>query len=186
MKTVTFLKRGDNRIEIGDYQYMIDDFDSNVTGNVKQITQEDNGILHIDTITINPLPEKLEDTNVKKYRFIPRKSITEKVVGTSFRFKEQGNKSYYDFDGVESNEDGVPVIHGYAVLVPEPTNPYDSNAVMVIAKLKDGSAYHLGYLGKGSELQKKIKTNTLSELIIKGYSEVGSYNDSYEISVSES
>lgn len=71
MKTVTILKRGDNRIEIGDYQYMIDDFDSNVTGNVKQITQEDNGILHIDTITINPLPEKIEDTNVKKYRFIP-------------------------------------------------------------------------------------------------------------------
>lgn len=84
--------------------------------------------------------------------------MIEKVVGTTFRFKEQGEKHYTEFAGVIDKTGDIPTLSGTAILMPEPDNAYDPNAVLVIAKMKDGSAFKLGYLPKGSKLQREIKS----------------------------
>lgn len=105
--------------------------------------------------------------------------ITEKVVGTSFREQH----AFTDFAGDISNKDNVPVMHSQALLMPEPKNPYDPNAIMVIAKLEDGSPAHIGYVGRDSELYQLVEAPTPVKLTIMGYAEVGSYNNSFTITL---
>lgn len=118
--------------------------------------------------------------------------IREKVVGTKFRFEEQGYKSYTDFKGVDTtppsidpahDEGIIPTREGIAYLIPEPTNKFDPNAILVVAQLNNGHAFKLGYLKKNANLYNVITQKTKVKLIMYGYSSVGDYNDSYEIEV---
>lgn len=109
--------------------------------------------------------------------------IEQKVVGTTFAFEEQRPLKIDDFDGTISNFDGTPQLIGSAVLMPQPDNKFDPNAVMVIAKLKDGSTFRIGYLPRGSELYESVKKPVLARLIVLGYSVVGDYNDEYSVQV---
>lgn len=106
-----------------------------------------------------------------------------KVVGTTFRFEEQGPVHFDDFAGkvkLKGTSD-VPTKIGLAVLYPEPDNKYDPNAVRVIAKMKDGSTYFLGYLPKGSSACLSVKEPILAKLFIYGYSSLGGYSDSFAV-----
>lgn len=107
-----------------------------------------------------------------------------KVVGTTFRFEEQGPVHFDDFAGKvkpAQNQEDVPEKIGMAVLLPEPTNKYDPHAVQVIAKMKDGSTYFLGYLPKGSSACLSVKEPVLAKLFIYNYSSLGSYSDSFAV-----
>lgn len=108
--------------------------------------------------------------------------IEEKVVGTTFAFKEQGMKYYTDFAGTVVDE-GTPQLTGVAILMPDPTNKYDPHAVAVVAKLKNGKPFRVGYLARGSQLYESVKENVLARLIILAYSENGDYNDAYTVQV---
>lgn len=103
--------------------------------------------------------------------------IIEKVVGTSFRKQPD----FSQFDGQETDVNNIPVKKMKALLLPEPDNQYDPNAVKVIVPLTSGKAHHLGYLGKSSELYKIIKQPTAVELAVLNYPAVGDYNMSYEL-----
>lgn len=130
-----------------------------------------------------PDPEKI---NVK---FIPkkeRKEMQEKVVGTTFHDENKKPITYLDIAGETKQSETNPELDykvGSALLMPDPENKYDSNAVAVIAKLNDGSAYKLGYLAKGSQLYEETTKPKLAKLLAYGYSKLGSYNDSYVVEV---
>lgn len=67
-----------------------------------------------------------------------------RVVGVSYR---PHNAADYKKLLIESDGTKTTYETDY-VLRPEPENPYDSNAVMVMAKRKDGGLDHLGYLSR--------------------------------------
>lgn len=64
-----------------------------------------------------------------------------KVVGTTFRNHPDPVRVNWDFEGAVQGHDELST-KGF--LVPEPENPYDSNAIAV--KFEDG--VHLGYIPK--------------------------------------
>lgn len=102
--------------------------------------------------------------------------MQEKVVGTSFvrqiPFEElNGTKT-----PKEETERGIEQFHTEAYLQPEPTNPYDSKAVAVMVVDKNGQAHRVGYLGKRSELKKRVKGNERYSMTIHKYSDIGLLN----------
>ena len=105
--------------------------------------------------------------------------ITEKVVGTSF----QEHKDIVEFAGENQHTNNVPTKVGEAIIVPEPENPYDSKALAVIAKLSNGQAHKIGYIGRNSEIYNTVTSPTPALLTISAYSAVGNYNDSYTVTV---
>lgn len=185
--------RGDTTVSINDVMYNVDDYDQCVNGHTTNLYQTPDKQLIVrngETYDVIMKTENKKDTNISKYLFIParengEKKMIEKVVGTTFRFKEQGEKNFTEFAGVIDKTGDIPTLQGRAILVPDPQNKYDPNAVMVIAQMKDGSAFHLGYLPKDSQLQQVIKTNTLAKLNIIAYSEGGDYNDSFLVEVEQ-
>lgn len=185
--------RGDTTVSINDVMYNVDDYDQCVNGHTTNLYQTPDKQLIVrngETYDVIMKTENKKDTNISKYLFIParengEKKMIEKVVGTTFRFKEQGEKNFTEFAGVIDTTGDIPTLQGRAILVPDPQNKYDPNAVMVIAQMSDGSAFHLGYLPKGSQLQQVIKTNTLAKLNIIAYSEGGDYNDSFTVEVEQ-
>lgn len=194
--THSVIHRGDYAIRIGDYsnQYNVDEFDTLVVGDASKIelitTPEFANILLIHANHNNTalVPMKtVQDTNVTDYKLQIKgdTNMIEKVVGTSFSFKANGDRHYTQFSGTDFQKDGIPSRKGQALLVPEPDNQYDANAVAVIAKMADGSPFHLGYLKKGGELYQKVTTPITAVLTIIAYSEGGDYNDSYTVEVSE-
>lgn len=101
-----------------------------------------------------------------------------KVAGTTFHPLPKQAKIAITQEFIENN---VPCAVTDAILQPEPTNIYDSEAVMVYVKLTDGSAFHLGYVPKDEPMKKQIKNTTLASVMIKDYRQQGDFNLSYVI-----
>lgn len=181
--------RGDTTIRINGSTYNVDAYDQCVIGSTTNLYQTPDNQLIIRSggrYDVIFTTNQTEDKNVTKYNFIPAtdnggKQMIENVVGTTFRFSEQGERHYTEFAGTIDNSGNVPTLTGKAILIPEPTNVYDPNAVLVIAQMKDGRAFNLGYLPKGSQLQQNIKSNTLAKLVITAYSEGGDFNDAFTV-----
>lgn len=77
--------------------------------------------------------------------------------------------------------DGVPVAYFDALLVPEPTNQFDPDAIQVILPTTAGNAFMIGYMPKLEPLKTAIKEPTLANVLVKDYRAVGNYNPSYII-----
>lgn len=195
--THAIMKRGDNALEINNIQYDIEEVDACLDGHVVSLHQDKKHRLYFDTNTNNVhivLPIKHQkDTNTSTFTFQPAydtttggehmSSITEKVVGTTFR-EQKDFREYFAVN--EDVEHGATAITGVALLVPEPDNIYDPNAVLVIGKLKNGQAHPIGYLpsaAKGGQLQTKIKQPQQATLKIIAYSDSGDFNDTYSVTV---
>ena len=187
--SASVIARGDYAIRINGIQYSVDEFDKCVTGQTKSLLQTPSKMLVIsntedDYDVLTPI-EPINDTNVSLFMFKSKdeKGVStmksQKVVGTTF------NETHYykDFAGQVDSDAGTPTLVGEAILMPEPTNQYDPNAVAVIAKMADGSPFKLGYLGKGTPMQAAIKAPTMAKLVVIAYSENGDYNDSYLVEV---
>lgn len=185
------IARGDYAIRINGVQYSADEFDKCVTGQTKSLFQTPSKLLVIsntenDYDVLTPI-EPIEDTNVSLFMFKPKDEKgastmkSQKVVGTTFNAPHY----YKDFAGQVDPNGETPTLVGEAILMPEPTNQYDPNAVAVIAKMADGSPFKLGYLGKGTPMQAAIKAPTMAKLVVIAYSENGDYNDSYLVEVAE-
>ena len=102
--------------------------------------------------------------------------MREKVVGTTFRT----HPDVASFAGTIDNTGEIPVFTGRAILMPEPTNEYDTNAIAVVAEIKDGKTHHLGYCAKNGEFYTTVTNPTLVTLRIYGYSTIG-LSDSFQI-----
>lgn len=183
--------RGDATVSINGTTYAVPAYDLTTQGNATQLLQhKESGALIVaydnNIKVILPIESKT-DTNVLPYRFVAKngenKMKSEKVVGTTFRFKELGERDYKEFYGEDRDAGNVITRVGQALLMPEPTNQYDPQAVMVLAKMMDGSVFHLGYLSKSGTLRDDIKEPTPARLIISAYSYGGDYNDSYTVEV---
>lgn len=204
--------RGDSTITINNWMYSVIDWDTVVMGHTAKLFQTGSGVLVVvntlpepDFHLIAPI-NPIQDTNVISFKFVPfydyddsnfkskvleayltkettklRKAneITEKVVGTSFYEK----KDLEDFDGEIKEKDNVPVLHGAAILMPEPENQYDPNAIAVIAKMTDGTPHKIGHIGRDSELYNTVTKPTPAALTIYAYSHAGNYNDSFTVTV---
>lgn len=101
-----------------------------------------------------------------------------KVAGTTFHPIPKGARIAIT---KEEAVDNVPCAFTDAILLPEPTNAYDPEAVAVYIKMGDGSAFHLGYLPKTEPLKTQIKQTTLATILIKDYGQLGNYNASFVI-----
>jgi len=195
--THVIMKRGDNALEINNIQYDIEEVDACLDGHIVRLYQDKKHRLYFDTDTENvhiALPVKHQkDTNISTFTFQPKvdlssggehmPTITEKVVGTTF----QEHKDYSEYFAIrEDIEHGVTSITSVALLIPEPDNPYDPHAVMVVGKLKNGQPHHVGYLQrseKGGQLQPRIKKPQQATLRILAYSDSGDFNDTYTVTV---
>lgn len=107
------------------------------------------------------------------------KPVLFKVVGTTFR--PLPSDKTIQIDGKPFEVDGVPTAITQAILVPEPTNEFDPNAVQVVVKLNTGEAFAIGYIGKDDPWQARITQPTLAKLRISDYRDAGNYNPSYNI-----
>lgn len=81
----------------------------------------------------------------------------------------------------EFMENNVPCARTDAILQPEPENPYDPDAVKVIIPLKNGDAFHIGYLPKADPLKLQVKAIKKANMVIRDYSQVGAFNASFII-----
>ena len=81
----------------------------------------------------------------------------------------------------ECTVDNVPCARVQGVLMPEPTNAYDSEAVAVYIPLKTGAAFCIGYIPAKEPIKTQIQTNTLVEILIKDYGQLGNYSPSFVI-----
>lgn len=195
--THVVMKRGDNALEIRNVQYDIEEVDACLDGTIISIHQDHKHRLYFDTVNDNVhivLPIKHQkDTNISTFAFQPRNaqtiggeqmaSITEKVVGTTFQ-EYKHYKEYFALN--EDIENGVVAVTTIALLIPEPDNAYDPNAVMVVGKLANGQAHQIGYLRsatRGGELQLRIKQPQQASLRILAYSDNGDFNDTYTVTV---
>lgn len=73
-------------------------------------------------------------------------------------------------------ENNVPCARAEAILLPEPENKFDHEAVKVVLKLRDGSAFHVGYLPKAEPMKTRIRQIVRAEAVLQDYRMVGNYN----------
>lgn len=89
-----------------------------------------------------------------------------KVAGTSFHPIPDGQylrvKQTYEFEG-------VPCADTDALLIPEPDNPHDPDAVRVMVPMDNGQAFHIGYLPKDSALKLMIKKACPATIMVKNF-----------------
>ena len=89
-----------------------------------------------------------------------------KIAGTTFHQLPEGQylhvKSKYDFEGIACAD-------ADAILMPEPDNKFDPEAVKVVVPLDNGQPFHIGYLPKDSELKKLIKRNYVATVMVKNF-----------------
>lgn len=104
--------------------------------------------------------------------------VNMKVAGTTFRPIPKGRGIAIER---EFEENGVPCAVAKAVLQPEPENEYDPEAVKVVVSLRDGAAFHIGYIPRNEPLKTKIKTLMMAQVTIKDYGMVGDFNPSFII-----
>lgn len=103
-----------------------------------------------------------------------------KVAGTTFyQIPEIGLKINKEYEDTGNNR--VPCADLDAVLMPEPENKYDEDAVKVIVPLKNGDAFHLGYVPRAEPLKTKITKPVMAKMTIRDYGMVGNYNASFII-----
>ena len=108
--------------------------------------------------------------------------MEEKVVGTTFVQQEPIEELSGRMVPAEEGSRGVSEFHTTALLIAEPTNPYDHTAVGVVVRAKDGSAIRVGYLPKQSPVKETLTGLVACELIIYLYSEIG-MTDSYRVTI---
>lgn len=89
-----------------------------------------------------------------------------KVAGTTFHPLPEGEflkvKNTYTFEGVSCAD-------ADCILVPEPTNPHDPEAVMVIVPLDSGNPFHIGYLPKDSSLKRLVTHSYAGTVMVKNF-----------------
>lgn len=89
-----------------------------------------------------------------------------KIAGTTFHPIPDGQfirvKQTYDVEG-------IPCADVDALLIPEPENQYDPDAVKVMVPLENGQAFHIGYLPKDSELKFMVKSMHVANVMIKNF-----------------
>lgn len=89
-----------------------------------------------------------------------------KVAGTTFHPLPKDQylriRQSYEFEN-------TPCADADAVLVPEPENPYDHEAVKVLVPLDNGEAFHIGYLPKDSELKRMVKSPLQATIMVKNF-----------------
>ena len=100
-----------------------------------------------------------------------------KVVGVSFR---ENRSAEFEMQKVlsENTKTSYDVMF---TLRPEPENPYDENAVMVLAPLKDGTAHHVGYLSKDFVAAHSLKTEVQMAGTVTDFSNGKFKNVSYAV-----
>lgn len=107
------------------------------------------------------------------------KKITEiKVAGTTFHPLPQNT---FLAPNNTDEVDGIPVAYFTAVLMPEPTNQFDPDAVQVILPTTTGNPFMIGYLPKDEPLKMAITEPVMGEVMVKDYRVAGNYNPSYII-----
>lgn len=81
-------------------------------------------------------------------------NINVKVAGTTFHPLPEGDflkvLRTYEFEG-------VPCADANAILVPEPDNQYDPDAIQVFVPLDSGQAFHIGYLPKNDPFKMAVR-----------------------------
>lgn len=77
-----------------------------------------------------------------------------KIAGTTFHPLPEGK--FLKVGRTYTFED-VPCADTDAVLIPEPDNQYDPNAVKVVVPLDSGEAFHVGYIPKDHPLKMMVK-----------------------------
>lgn len=180
--------RGDQTVAIQDSQYYTVEFDLAIDGSALKLLQTPDHLLIVKKThscdVLTPL-SPMADTNVSRFHFQTSSQkgaqvmSRQKVVGTTFH----ALPPYTEFAGQVDRSTQTPTLVGQALLLPEPKNAYDPHAVAVIAKLKSGKPFKIGYLGKNTPLQASITRPTLAKLAIVAYSENGDFNDSYLVEV---
>lgn len=89
-----------------------------------------------------------------------------RVAGTSFHPLPENEyvrvKRIYVFEE-------IPCADVDAVLMPEPENQYDPEAVKVLVPLENGKPFHIGYVPKDVPLKKIIRTPHPAVLMVKNY-----------------
>ncbi len=93
-------------------------------------------------------------------------NVDMKIAGTTFHPLPAGRVISVSETFVENN---VSCARTTVVLQPEPTNPVDPDAVMVMVPLDDGSAFHIGYVPKAAPEKQMIRQTTLGQMVIKDY-----------------
>lgn len=81
----------------------------------------------------------------------------------------------------EYMENGVPCADTDAILLPEPENAYDHEAVKVMVPLRDRQAFHIGYIPKDHPVKTMVKGVTKASMSIKDYAQVSNINASFVI-----
>lgn len=208
--TYSTIARGIHKVIINNQSYSISEFDSNVTGQASGLFQSSDGTLHIvtyqenhtiTTTAINALVDDVTDDAITQgFRFVPTNRERMEQLMTDNQNLETQPTSFANVDKVAGStfhplapeqkikiirelapENDIPRAIAQAVLMPEPTNAYDPEAVQVIVSLTDGSAFVLGYLPKTSVQKSKIKAPTLAEVTIINYAATTNYNNSYHV-----
>lgn len=106
-------------------------------------------------------------------------NVNIKVNGTSFHPLPEGAKLKIESEG---QFEGISAAFLTGLLCPEPTNPYDPDAVAVYVPLTDGKAHHLGYVPKDADIKMQIKTPKKALILAKDFAaENPKYSVSYEI-----
>lgn len=145
-----------------------------------EILEDSQSELYIDEEFNQTKEQPAFEFIIKGCETIPM-STTEKVVGITFR--EQPD--FDDYNALKTYDvDGIPALSVSAVLVPEPTNPYDAGAIAVLAGLKNGKAAHIGYLSKQGQLYHQVDRPTLCQLEVINYEVVG-LNNKVTVSVED-
>lgn len=89
-----------------------------------------------------------------------------KIAGTTFHPLPDGKylrvNQTYEFEN-------TPCADADAILVPEPDNQYDPEAVKVMVPLESGEAFHIGYLPKDSQLKKLVTKTYAATIMIKNF-----------------
>lgn len=93
--------------------------------------------------------------------------VNVKVAGTTFHPLPENDfvkvSEQYEFEG-------VPCATADAVLIPEPTNKYDPDAIMVMVPLVSGGAFHIGYVPKdATHFKSLINHNYVAKVMIKNF-----------------
>ena len=104
----------------------------------------------------------------------------EKVVGTTFRQIPNLKTIEGQWIDRKRTSRGISELHTSARLIPEPTNPYDSEAVAVYIDDKNGTAHHIHCCwdckmvqARESQLKKMITSVAYIDLTVYNYAEIG-------------
>lgn len=90
-----------------------------------------------------------------------------KIVGTTFYPLPEGQ--YLRIKQAPYNFEGVSCADTDALLIPEPDNQHDSEAVKVMVPLENGQPFHIGYLPKDSNVKKMIKKAHPAHVMVKNF-----------------